>query len=206
MPTVKETFYDFADTTKADSEKWKSFRRDTMHQTMKSYGPIGALTDPDPLNWFWQSGWRSWTWLWFMGFWKLPQFEEYFISDSQKSFSEFKTTFSSSDVSLWFWTNRCKTSDCKLVTWWLYSWIYGHCFGTRNCNLVLGSEFILQFPTLCWKKRIYAYVMFIFVKFFLRSMLVLFFSCSTQLPESTVIFHTISWRWFSWHCDLHCAR
>jgi hypothetical protein len=61
-----------------------------MHQTMKSYGPIGALTDPDPLNWFWQSGWRSWTWLWFMGFWKLPQFEEYFISDSQKSFSEFQ--------------------------------------------------------------------------------------------------------------------
>ena len=90
MPTDKEPFYDFADTTKADSEKWKAFRRDTMHQTMKSYGPIGALTDPDPLNWFWQSGWRSWTWLWFMGFWKLPQFEEYFISDSQKSFSEFQ--------------------------------------------------------------------------------------------------------------------
>lgn len=50
MPTDKEPFYDFADTTKADSEKWKAFRRDTMHQTMKSYGPIGALTDPDPLN------------------------------------------------------------------------------------------------------------------------------------------------------------
>ena len=50
MPTDKEPFYDFADTTKADSEKWKAFRRDTMHQTMKSYGPIGALTDPDPLD------------------------------------------------------------------------------------------------------------------------------------------------------------
>ena len=74
MPTDKEPFYDFADTTKADSEKWKAFRRDTMHQTMKSYGPIGALTDPDPLDADDEPGSELW------GLKNMPQFEELFTS------------------------------------------------------------------------------------------------------------------------------
>ena len=86
-----------------------------MHQTMKSFGPIGVLPDTDNLDEEVEPGSDSW------GFENMPQFEEYFNSDSQKSFSEFKTTFSSSDVSQRSWTNRCKTSDCKLVTWWMYS-------------------------------------------------------------------------------------
>ena len=65
-----------------------------MHQTMKSFGPIGVLTDPDSLDDDVEPGSDLW------GLKNMPQSEKYFNSDSQKSFSEFKTTFSSSDVSL----------------------------------------------------------------------------------------------------------
>ena len=49
MPDDKEIVYDF-DITKADNEKWKIFRKDIMNQAMKSFGPIGALTDPHNLD------------------------------------------------------------------------------------------------------------------------------------------------------------
>jgi hypothetical protein len=87
MPTDKETVYVFADTTKADSEKWKTFRKDMMNQAMKSFGPIGVLTDPDSLDDDVEPGSDLW------GLKNMPQSEEYFNSDSQKTLKFRKTWF-----------------------------------------------------------------------------------------------------------------
>ena len=83
MPHDKETDKDF-DITKADIKKLKTFRKDTMNQALKSFGPIGALTDPDSLDDEVEPGSDSW------GLKNMSQFEEYFNSDSQKPFNQFR--------------------------------------------------------------------------------------------------------------------
>ena len=86
MPNDKETIYDF-DITKADSDKWKTFRKDMMNQAMNSFGPIGVLTDPDSLDDDVEPGSDLW------GLKNMPQSEEYFNSDSQKTLKFRKTWF-----------------------------------------------------------------------------------------------------------------
>jgi hypothetical protein len=116
MPNDKETIYDFADITKADSEKWKIFRKDTMNQVMKSFGPIGALTDPDNLDEDDEPDSDLW------GLKNMPLFLEYFNSDSTKSFNEFKKTWFQTQMSIYMTLDKSfRTSDCELVNKYSYA-------------------------------------------------------------------------------------
>ena len=64
-----------------------------MNQAMKSFGPIGALTDPNSLDDDVEPGSDLW------GLKNMPQFEEYFNSDSQKTFNEFRKTWFQAQMS-----------------------------------------------------------------------------------------------------------
>ena len=104
------------DITKDDNEKWKIFRKDTMNQVMKSFGPIGVLTDPDNNL---DEGNEPGSDLW--GLKNLSQFLEYFNSDSTKSFNEFKKTWFQTQMSIYMTLDKSfRTSDCELVAKYSY--------------------------------------------------------------------------------------
>ncbi len=90
MPNDREIVYDFADITRAYSEKGKTFRKDMMNQA--SFGPIGVLTDPDSLDDDVEPGSGLW------GLKIMPQSEQYFNSDSQKTL-KFRKTWSQTQMS-----------------------------------------------------------------------------------------------------------
>ena len=93
MSNDKETVYVFTDITKADSEKWKTFRNAIMNQVMKSFGTIGSLTDPNSLDDEVESASDLW------GLKNMTQFEEYFNSDYEKTFNEFRKTWFQAQMS-----------------------------------------------------------------------------------------------------------
>ena len=116
MTNDKETVFDFTDTTNAESEKWKTFSKDTVNQVMKSFGPISVLTDPDNLDDDDEPDSDLW------GLKNMPQFEKYFTSDSNKTFNEFKKTWFQAQMSTYMTLDKSfRTSDCELVTKYSYT-------------------------------------------------------------------------------------
>ena len=87
-----------------------------MNQAMKSFGPIGGLTDPDNLDDDDETNSDL------GGVKNIPQFEEYFTSDSNKTFNEFKKTWFQVQMSIYMTLDKSfRTSDCELVTKYSYT-------------------------------------------------------------------------------------
>ena len=81
-----------------------------MNQVMKSFGTTSVLTDPDSLDDHVEPGSDLW------GLKNMSRFEEYFNSDSQKTFNEGRRGFKIRCLDM-ILDKSFKTSDCELVTW-----------------------------------------------------------------------------------------
>jgi len=86
MPaTEKELKFDFSDSSKTDSQKWKLFVKDLLYLVMNTHGPLGSLVDVRTITLNEDSPGDN---LW--GFTDLQPFTEQFNSQNEKTFLALK--------------------------------------------------------------------------------------------------------------------
>ncbi len=83
--TEKELKFDFSDSSKIDSQKWKLFVKDLLYLVMNTNGPLGSLVDVRTITINEDSPGDN---LW--GFTDVQPFTEQFNSQNEKTFLALK--------------------------------------------------------------------------------------------------------------------
>ena len=118
MPaTEKELKFDFSDSSKTDSQKWKLFVKDLLYLVMNTHGPLGSLADPRTITLNEDSPGDN---LW--GFTDLQPFTEQFNSQNEKTFLALKDKWFK--IQMLVYSNLDSsflTSDTELVNKYSYT-------------------------------------------------------------------------------------
>ena len=136
MPaTEKELKFDFSDSSKTDSQKWKLFVKDLLYLVMNTHGPLGSLADVRTITLNEDSPGDN---LW--GFTDLQPFTEQFNSPNEKTFLALKDKWFK--IQMLVYSNLDSsflTSDTELVNKYWLSVMSGLASNPANREIVSSS-------------------------------------------------------------------